>query len=73
MDALNQGALVSKHVNFDGCGEWNCGKFIVSCILSRQDVDNSRRTNLWLRNINSKRRAKIKRLYQGLRNRAIED
>jgi len=73
MDALKQGALVAKHVNFNGCGAWNCRKFIASCILSRQDVDNSSRTNLWLGKIDAKQRAKIKRLYLALRNRATDD
>ena len=71
-DALMGGILASEYVDFSGCGDWTCGFFLSKCILSLQDADSTSKKKLWLGNINSKLRAKCKRVYGALRNRATD-
>lgn len=73
-DALMDGAITAdNNADFAGCGAWTCGKFLSKCILSRQDAD-ATGNNLWLgENITAKVRAKCKRVYRALRNRATDD
>lgn len=74
-DALMHGAAVAAgvKVSFNPKGLNTCGILVSNCILTRQDVDAKYITTkkLWLGNdVNKNQRAKLKRVYCALRNRA---
>lgn len=65
--------IVAEKVDFTGCGSWTCGVFVSKCILGLQDVDSTSRDKLWLGPIDNRQRAKHRRVYRALRNRATDE